>query len=162
MEGSCCECDQEDLCACENRPNNYKCINGSWKIEVEVEVEDDEKGEQCRYLGILGDSSACGGAAGGWEGSCCECDQEDLCACENKPNNFKCIDGFWKIEGKEGSDYGGGGTAGGGVGGGGTTGGGWFPPPDEYDYCRDRTGGGWGGRKKRSPGGSSAREDPCN
>ena len=33
--------------------------------------------------------------------TCCVCDQEDGCGC----NDFKCVDWFWKIEGKDGSDY---------------------------------------------------------
>ena len=70
---------------------------------------DDKKGETCSGLGV------CGGAAGGGsEGSCCICDQEDGCACKNGPNNFKCLDGHWKIEAKEGSDYNSGGSSGGG------------------------------------------------
>ena len=47
----------------------------------------------------------CGGGGGGSEGTCCVCDQEDGCACKNGTKDFKCMDGYWKVEGKEGSDY---------------------------------------------------------
>ena len=63
--------------------------------------------------------SGCGGGGGGLEGTCCVCHQEDGCACKNGAKDFKCVDGFWKIEVKNGSDYssfsGGGGGSGSGV-----------------------------------------------
>ena len=116
---------------------------------------DDKKSQKCLGLDV------CGGAAGGGsEGSCCVCDQEDGCTCKKGANNLKCLDGYWKIVGREGTDYGGGSTGGSTGGwyvgsGGGSTGGstgGWSGGGSNGDY-----GGGGGHTNGHSDNGWSTK-----